>query len=261
MTGSWRCLAVVVVALSIVVGIPSALAENQAQAQPADWTFQFTTHFPEDAGGAIDVHIVATSITDDPTKMACQLRLELPSGEEWRSWTPGLELSKSLKGASQTDDESYGHAEAGPYVARVVRVDGGREDMVAEHRGWVGSPDAPVVVVNGLTIDPPTPRAGEPATVSVRVENKGQTAGSRRVPVWLFVDEDTYQDPEIGSVSFDAVAPGETASGSFAWTPDRGLGAGARLEARSNPELRGFRSSPLEVLAANDRLATETGGD
>jgi hypothetical protein len=261
MIASWRNLAVVGAALRIVVGGPNALAENQAQAQPADWTFQLTPHFPADAGGTIDIHIVATSITDDATKMACQLRLQLPSGEEWRSWTPGLELSKSLKGASQTDDESYGHAEDGPYVARVVRVDGGREDVVAEQRGWVGSPDAPVVVVDGLAIDPPTPRVGEPATVSVSVTNRGQTVGSRRVPVWLFVDEDTYQDPEIGSVSFDAVAPGETASGSFAWTPDRGLGAGERLEARSSSELRGFRSSPLEVLAADGGLVPEAGGD
>ena len=261
MIASWRNLAVVAAALSVVVSSPSASAQNQEQVQPADWTFQLTSHFPADPGGTIDVHIVATSITDDATKMACQLRLQLPSGEEWRSWTPGLELSKSLKGASQTDDESYGHAEAGPYVARVVRVDGGREDVVAEQRGWVGSPDAPVLVVDGLTIDPPTPQVGKPATVSVSVENKGQTAGSRRVPVWLFVDEDTYQDPEIGSVNFDRVAPGETDSGSFEWTPDRGLEAGARLEARSNSELRGFRSSPLEVLAADDGLATETGGD
>jgi hypothetical protein len=261
MIASWRNLAVAAAALSIVVGSPSALAEKQAQAQPSDWTFQLTPHFPADAGGTIDIQIVATSNTDDATKMACQLSMQLPSGEEWRSWTPGLELSKSLKGASQTDDESYGHAEAGPYVARVVRVDGGREDVVAEQRGWVGSPDAPVVVVDGLTIDPPTPRVGEAATVSVSVTNTGQTVGSRRVPVWLFVNEDTYQDPEIGSVSFDAVAPGETASTSFAWTPDRGLGAGARLEARSSSELRGFRSPPLEVLAANGGLVPETGGD
>jgi hypothetical protein len=261
MTGSWRGLAAVAMVLSIVVGSPSALAENQAQAQPADWTFQLTPHFPADAGGTINIQIVATSITDDATNMACQLRLQLPSGEEWRSWTPGLELSKSLKGASQTDDESYGHAEAGPYVARVVRVDGGREDVVAEQRGWVGSPDAPVLVVDGLAIDPPTPRVGEPATVSVSVTNKGQTVGSRRVPVWLFVDEVTYQDPEIGSVSFDSVEPGETASASFPWSPDRGLGDGARLEARSSSELRGFRSSPLEVLAADDGFRTEAGGD
>jgi CARDB len=143
----------------------------------------------------------------------------------------------------------------------VVRVDGGREDVVAEERGWVGSLDAPVVVVHGLATDPPTPRVGEPVSVSVSVTNEGQTLGSRRVPVWLFVDEDTYQDPEIGSVSFDAVAPGETTSASIAWTPDRGLGAGARLEARSNSELRGFRSSPLVVLAADDGLGTETGGN
>jgi hypothetical protein len=261
MTARWRNLAVVAAALNIMVGSPSALAENQAQAQRADWTFQLTPHFPADAGGTIDIQIVATSITDDATKMECQLRLQLPSGEEWRSWTPGLELSKSLKGASQTDDESYGQAESGPYVARVVRVDGGREDVVAEQRGWVGSPDAPVLVVDGLSIDPPTLRVGVPATVSVSVTNKGQTAGSRRVPVWLFVDEDTYQNPEIGSVSFDAVAPGETASGSFTWTPDRGLGAGARLEARSSSELRGFRSSPLEVRAADDGVGSEAGGD
>ncbi len=145
-----------------------------------------------------------------------------------------------------------GYAEAGPYVARVVWLDGDRESVVAEAHGWVGSPDAPVVVLEGLQSDPPTPRVGEPATVSVTVTNQGQTPGSRNVPLWVWLDQQTYR--QIGTLDFDDVAPGETRTENFTWTPKDAV-TGTRLGARTSVVTEGLVLAPFRVAPTDDPTA------
>jgi hypothetical protein len=221
--------------------------------QVPGWTFVLNAHFPGAPGDTLDFEVVATVATDEPAEVSYALRLLLPDGEEADFGTASPSYSRGMRGGTVTDTAQWQNAEAGPYAARVVWLDGVRETVVAEARGWVGSPDAPIIVLEGVQVDPPEPSVGMPARVSVTITNQGQSPGSRTTPVWVWLDDQTYQ--RIGTVTIRDLAPGETSTGSFSWTLTQVI-AGTRLGARIGSITRGPELAPFTVAVADENSAT-----
>jgi len=217
--------------------------------------FEVQARLPDTAGDTAEFVVVTTLTTNAAAEVSWQLRLQLPDGEEARFGRTSERYSTGMRGAQAADTLFWKYADAGPYVGRVVWLDDDRETVVAETGGWLGNPDAPVLRLESLRTDPPTPRVGEPATVSVAAANHGQTTGSRWTSVWLWLDAQTYT--EIGKVRFDDVGPGETRTASFVWLP-RNTTNGTRLAARKSELTEGLVLAPYTVLpaaaaAADDR--------
>jgi hypothetical protein len=224
-----------------------ATRTSAAANQPPGWNFDVHMQMPANVGQEVNCIVVSTVTTSAETEVNYAFRLLLPDGEEMR-WQPEMQsYSKSMQGARQTETFTWGYAEAGPYVGRVVSLNGTDEALIAEASGWLGSADVPVVVLETLRTDPPAPHVGEPTTVSVTVTNHGQTPGSRRVDVRLWLDDAIIR---LGSSTFDAVAPGETRTQSFEWTPRQAVTA-KRLEASTGNLATGLVLEPYVVAPAD----------
>lgn len=245
-----------------------ATRTSAAASQPPGWNFDVHMQMPANVGQEVNCTVVSTVITSAETEVNYAFRLLLPDGEEMR-WQPEMQsYSKSMQGARQTETYTWGDAEAGPYVGRVVWLNGADETVIAEASGWLGSADVPVVVLEMLRTDPPAPHVGEPTTVSVTVSNHGQTPGSRSVDIRLSLDDAIIR---LGSATFDDVAPGETRTESVKWTPRQALTA-KRLEASTSNLASGLVLEPYLVAPADTGASTgsdqpsnqtpeDTGGD
>ena len=240
----WRAL-VSLCLLGTLADVGRAVA---AEDQPPGWTFQVEPRLPQHAGETAEFVVVSTLTTSAAAEVAWEFRLLLPDGEEARFGRDSSSYSAGLQGARDTETLQWQYAEAGPYVGRVVWLDGDRETVVAEAGGWLGSRDAPLLRFEDLHTDPATPRVGEPTTVSVTVLNHGQSAGSRRASVWLWLDAETYT--EIGTLAFDRVEPGEARTESFVWQPRRST-SGTRLTVRRSELTEGLVVAPYTVLPAD----------
>jgi hypothetical protein len=250
-TARWLHLTAAV-CLSAAVVVPSSASSAMAATQPPGWNIELTGNFPDAADETVTFNVVATVATDAAAAVTYDFRLRLPDGEEADLGRASPSFSTYMRGGSVGDVMEWRHADPGPYTGRVVWIDHGRETVVAELSGWVGAADAPVVVLEHLEADPPTPRVGEPATVSVTVTNTGQTPGSRTVPLWMWVDDLSYQ--QVGGVTFTDVGPGETVTRGYTWTP-RFAVSSTRLGASTSAADHGLVLAPFTVLAAEDSAA------
>jgi hypothetical protein len=228
--------------------LPAPAGPVAAAEPPPGWTFDVQAHLPPNAGETAEFVVTATLTTDAASELTWEFRLLLPDGEEVRYGQGSSSYSAGVRGAHETETLQWQYAEAGPYVGRVVWLDGGREMVVAEASGWLGSPDAPLLRIERVWTDPPTPHVGEPTTVSVSVTNQGQRAGSRPLSVWLWLDAQTVM--ELGRLAFDGIKPGETRTESFMWQP-RTPTEGTRLVVRRSELTEGVALAPYTVLAAD----------
>jgi hypothetical protein len=243
-----RHLGRVLIWICLLATMPAAAAHAAELEQPPGWSFEVRPNLPESPGQTAEFVVVAREVTTStPAEVTWQFRLLLPDGEEARF---GLNTSGIIVGFPDVQDIETDHwqnADAGPYVGRVVWLDRDRETVVAETSAWLGSPDAPLLRLQSLQTDPPTPRVGEPSTVSVAVTNDGNTSGSRLAGVWVWPDQQSYLN--IGTLGFYDVAPGETRTESFVWVPKLAV-SGTRLTASKTELSRGLALEPYTVLPA-----------
>src|SRR5438105_2066617 len=91
---------------------------------------------PNDVPGTATMHSVVAHAANTPARGVFESRMRLPDGEEVVFLRREYQRFASTPESTSTDTFSISANAPGPYVARVVAIDGASEKVLAERTAW-----------------------------------------------------------------------------------------------------------------------------